>query len=138
LELVQLEITESAAPQGSEALRRLQKLKQLGVLIALDDFGTGFSSLSSLHLFNADVIKIDQSFVADLNTNAYKKALVESMVKVAQSLNLSTVAEGVETLEQKILLHVLGCDIGQGYLFSKPLPLAELVQGFEQARRTVA
>lgn len=138
LELVQLEITESAAPQGSEALRRLQKLKQLGVLIALDDFGTGFSSLSSLHLFNADVIKIDQSFVADLNTNAYKKALVESMVKVAQSLNLSTVAEGVETLEQKILLHVLGCDIGQGYLFSKPLPLAELEQGFEQARRTVA
>ena len=135
LQQVQLEITESAAPQGSKALSRLQKLKQLGVRVALDDFGTGFSSLASLHLFNVDVIKIDQSFVADLDTNAYKKALVESMVKVAQSLKLNTVAEGVETLEQKILLHVLGCDIGQGYLFSKPLPLAQLLPGFTQAKR---
>ena len=102
--------------------------------VALDDFGTGFSSLASLHLLNTDVIKIDQSFVADLDTNAYKKALVESMVKVAQSLKLNTVAEGVETLEQKILLHVLGCDIGQGYLFSKPLPLEQLLAGFTQAK----
>ena len=127
-EAVQIEITESAAPHGSEAFHRLQTLKETGVKIALDDFGTGYSSLSNLHLLNVDVLKIDKSFIDGIPGNAYKQALIASMIGVAPTLNVDTVAEGVETEAQLNLLSTLGCDCAQGYHFAKPMALRPLIQ----------
>jgi diguanylate cyclase (GGDEF)-like protein len=123
---LQLEITESLAAQDENVQARLSELKALGVTLALDDFGTGYSSLSSLHLLPVDTVKIDRSFVSDAVTSAHHRVLVEATVRVARSLGMSTVAEGIETAEQSALICSLGCDKGQGYHFSRPLPADEL------------
>jgi EAL domain-containing protein (putative c-di-GMP-specific phosphodiesterase class I) len=123
---LQLEITESLAAQDENVQARLSELKALGVTLALDDFGTGYSSLSSLHLLPVDTVKIDRSFVSDAVTSAHHRVLVEATVRVARSLGMSTVAEGIETAEQSALICSLGCDKGQGYHFSRPLPAEEL------------
>ena len=123
---LQLEITESLAAQDEGVQSRLQELKSLGVTLALDDFGTGFSSLSSLHLLPVDTVKIDRSFVSEAVTSAHHRALIEATVRVAASLKMVTVAEGIETDLQSRLLCELGCDKGQGYFFSRPLDAAQL------------
>jgi diguanylate cyclase (GGDEF)-like protein len=115
-----LEVTESLAAQGEDIQRRLRSLKDLGIGIALDDFGTGYSSMSSLHLLPVDVIKIDRSFVQQIEHSAHHRVLVEAMVKVARSLGMRTVAEGIETPGQRDILAELDCDQGQGYLFGRP------------------
>ena len=120
-ERLQLEITESLAAENPVIQARLHELKALGVLLALDDFGTGYSSLASLHLWPVDVIKIDRSFVSQVTSSAHHRVLVEATVRVARSLGLGTVAEGIETEEQAGVLHALECDKGQGYLYAKPL-----------------
>ena len=120
-ERLQLEITESLAAENPMIQARLHELKALGVLLALDDFGTGYSSLASLHLWPVDVIKIDRSFVSQVTSSAHHRVLVEATVRVAQSLGMGTVAEGVETEEQAEVLHALECDKCQGYLYAKPL-----------------
>jgi EAL domain-containing protein (putative c-di-GMP-specific phosphodiesterase class I) len=100
----------------------LQSIRAMGVSIAIDDFGTGLSSLSYLSKLPVDTLKIDRSFVVDMTAAPKRLALVSSIIKLAHSLQLKVVAEGVETEEQSRLLRVLGCDEMQGYLFSKPVP----------------
>ena len=118
---LQLEITESLAAQDSGVIAQLHELKALGVTLALDDFGTGYSSLSSLHQLPVDVVKIDRSFVSQVESSPHHRVLIEATVMVAQSLGMSTVAEGIETEGQLAALKQLRCDKGQGYLLSKPM-----------------
>ena len=118
---LQLEVTESLAAQDQLIQARLRELKLLGVTLALDDFGTGYSSLSSLHLLPIDVVKIDRSFVNQVESSAHHRVLVEATVRVARSLAMSTVAEGVETPGQAAVLKALDCDKGQGYFFARPM-----------------
>ncbi|MGH9034451.1 MAG: EAL domain-containing protein, partial [Acidimicrobiia bacterium] len=118
-----LEITESALLEDSESsTRALNRLKALGVCIGVDDFGTGFSSLTYLKRFPVDVLKIDRSFVDGLCRDREDRAIVASVIDLAHAFGLTTTAEGVETAEQLTQLRALGCEQGQGYLWSRPLP----------------
>jgi diguanylate cyclase (GGDEF)-like protein len=128
--LLELEITESTAMDDPESsIRVLGGLKALGIGIAIDDFGTGYSSLSYLKRIPADKLKIDKSFVDGVATESEDAAIVRSVLALATSLGIETVAEGIEQEEQKAALVELGCRYGQGYLFSRPLP----PQAFAQA-----
>jgi len=118
-----LEVTESVFAQDSErALMVLNDLKQLGVMLALDDFGTGYSSLSYLKEFPVDIVKIDQGFVADVVQDRASHAIVAAVVNLAHALQLTVVAEGVETVRQHAEVAELGCDACQGYYFARPMP----------------
>lgn len=119
-EHLMLEITESIAMQEDIAIQVLQDLKKLGVLIAMDDFGTGYSSLKYLHSFPIDHLKIDQAFTQNLE-NKEGLAIVSTIISLGKSLGIYTVAEGVETAGQSAVLKELGCDIYQGYYYSKPV-----------------
>jgi diguanylate cyclase (GGDEF)-like protein/PAS domain S-box-containing protein len=122
-EALVLEITESVMLADTEfAVQRLQDLKALGVRLAMDDFGTGYSSLSYLSRFPVDILKMDRSFVG-AGDNA---ALQSAIIALGASLDLDVVAEGIELEEQERSLHELGCEIGQGFLFAKPMPSADL------------
>jgi len=116
-----LEVTESMAAQDAAVRAVLMQLKALGVTLALDDFGTGYSSLASLHQFPVDIVKIDRSFTSKVDISPHHRVLVQATVMVARSLGMSTVVEGIETDAQAALVQQLGCDKGQGYLFSRPL-----------------
>jgi EAL domain-containing protein (putative c-di-GMP-specific phosphodiesterase class I) len=117
-----LEITESVLVQNPDTTsRRLQQLKALGVRLAIDDFGTGYSSLGYLQRFPVDVLKIDKSFVDDVGPDSPRAALVETIVQMGRTLQLQTVAEGIEEDHQRRTLHDLGCQLGQGFYFSQPL-----------------
>ncbi len=118
---LRLEVTESLAMQDSGALAVLHRLKGLGISLALDDFGTGYSSLACLHEIPVDVLKIDRSFVSQLTQSNHRRVLIQATVLVARALGIQTVAEGVETPEQARLLDNLGCSMGQGYLFGRPM-----------------
>lgn len=120
---LELEITESLIMKDvSQNIVKLQAIRDMGVKISIDDFGTGFSSLSYLARLPVDTLKIDCSFVNDMTEGPEKLALVSTIINLAHSLNLTVVAEGVETEEQARLLRLLACDEMQGYLFSKPVP----------------
>jgi diguanylate cyclase (GGDEF)-like protein/PAS domain S-box-containing protein len=124
---LELELTESVLMHDKEAaVKVLQQLKEIGVVLTLDDFGTGYSSLSYLKEFPIDVIKIDKSFINDVANSADGALLTSSIISMAQSLHLTTVAEGVETEEQLSFLNINQCDIMQGYYFSRPLPAGEM------------
>ena len=129
---LQLEVTESLAAQDQDTQVRLHELKALGVKLALDDFGTGYSSLSSLHLLPVDTVKIDRSFVCLADTSFHHRVLIEATVKVAQSLGMTTVAEGIETRSQLDVVREQRCDKVQGYYFSRPLPAPELLDWLVQ------
>ena len=127
---LELEITEGVLLQNTEAaIETLRQLKELGVRVAMDDFGTGYSSLSYLHRFPFDKIKIDRSFVRELQ-RADAEAIVRAVIGLGQSLGMATCAEGVETAEQLAFLKREGCDEAQGYYFGRPMPVAD----FERAR----
>ncbi|MFA5372378.1 MAG: EAL domain-containing protein [Sideroxydans sp.] len=122
-----IEITESLLLDADpEIARKLAEFRDAGLQTAIDDFGTGYSSLSYLKKFDIDYLKIDQSFVRDLATDHNDRALSEAIIVMAHKLGLKVIAEGVETEEQCNLLSVAGCDYGQGYLFSRPMPAEEL------------
>jgi len=124
---LELEITEAVLIRDDDAaLAILNELRALGVKIALDDFGTGYSSLSYLHRFPFDKIKIDRSFVATLAEEKASATIVQAVVSIAAAGDKITLAEGVETVQQRELLKRLGCQQMQGYLFSRPLPSAQL------------
>ena len=119
---LELEITESVLMDQSESgVRTLRRLRELGVRLVLDDFGTGYSSLSYLKHLPLDTIKIDRSFVVGLDGQA-DRSIVEAVVALAHGLGIGVVAEGIETETQHRQLIELGCDLGQGYLFSPPVP----------------
>ncbi|MBC3868716.1 bifunctional diguanylate cyclase/phosphodiesterase [Undibacterium oligocarboniphilum] len=125
--LLELELTESILIQNAEhALACVKRLKSRGIKLSIDDFGTGYSSLSYLKRFDIDKLKIDQSFVRELNTNENDATIVRAIIQMAHGLNLVTIAEGVEITEILETLRSFGCDQVQGYLLSKPLPAAGL------------
>jgi EAL domain-containing protein (putative c-di-GMP-specific phosphodiesterase class I) len=122
---LELELTESTLIQDSEKfIQSLQRLKALGLRIAIDDFGTGYSNLSYLQRFAVDKLKIDQSFVRQLMRGPQDQAIVSAIIQIASSLQLTTTAEGIEDESVRQRLVELGCQQGQGYLFSRPLPVA--------------
>ena len=117
-----LELTESVLMQDAEAATAtLDELKRLGVRLAIDDFGTGYSSLSYLRRFPIDELKIDRSFVASMGDGPEQTAVVLSIIKLAETLHLETVAEGIEEAGQLADLRTFGADLGQGFYFAKPL-----------------
>jgi PAS domain S-box-containing protein len=125
--LLEVELTESMLMQGvDETLETLSKLKDMGVRLAIDDFGTGYSSLSYLKRFPLDALKIDRSFVKDLPRDTEDAAITKAIIAMAHSLKLEVVAEGVETAEQLAFLQQHGCDLVQGFLFSRPVSAADL------------
>ena len=133
-----LELTETALmhdPDGAH--NTLTALKQLGVELAVDDFGTGYSSLSYLQRFPIDVLKIDRSFVDGLQSQADHRTIVASCIHLAHGLGLRAVGEGVETEDQHRALQDLGCDLAQGYLYSRPIPFEQLLQ-WQAGRREAA
>jgi len=116
-----LELTETALMQDSQAaVRKLSSLKQLGIRLALDDFGTGYSSLGYLQQFPLDVLKIAKPFVDGLGSGSGEPALAQAIIELGRTFQLNVVAEGIERVEQLVQLRTLGCDGGQGFLFSKP------------------
>jgi diguanylate cyclase (GGDEF)-like protein len=125
-ELLELEITESMVMQNVErAMRVLKAIKGLGVMLAIDDFGTGYSSMSLLKKFPIDVLKIDRSFVREISNNSEDQAIADAIIALGRALDLTIVAEGVETPEQENFLRAHHCDQIQGYLISKPVPADE-------------
>jgi EAL domain-containing protein (putative c-di-GMP-specific phosphodiesterase class I) len=124
--LVELEVTDLVV-MGEDALAPvLHDLKKLGVRLAIDDFGTGNSVLGRLHHCPLDTLKIDRSFITVAGEAGGEIPLVRALVSLAHSLDLTVIAEGVETASQLDMLRRYGCDIGQGYLFGKPMPAADL------------
>ncbi|WP_232023584.1 putative bifunctional diguanylate cyclase/phosphodiesterase [Thiomicrorhabdus aquaedulcis] len=119
---VQIELTESVLLNNVErSLEKIELLKSRGFSIALDDFGTGFSSLHYLTLFPFDTLKIDRAFVIDIIDDKRQFAIAKAMIHLAHDLSMTVVAEGIETDEQRQVLSDLGCDVGQGYWFSRPI-----------------
>jgi EAL domain-containing protein (putative c-di-GMP-specific phosphodiesterase class I) len=126
---LELEITESLLmSEADEALSVLNELADMGICLSIDDFGTGYSSLSYLKRLPVHKLKIDQSFVRDVPGDADDVAIVRAIVSLSRALDLSVIAEGVETAEQADFLRDLGCDEIQGYYFSRPVPADQVVR----------
>jgi EAL domain-containing protein (putative c-di-GMP-specific phosphodiesterase class I) len=141
---LELEITETSMVRDLEGVRRtLTNLRELGIRVAIDDFGTGFSSLSHLRQFPIDVLKIDKSFVADIEAGPTGKpkagssgtAIVAAVLGLARGLGLEVVAEGIEKKSQLAFLNREGCSSGQGYLLCAPLPAPELEKWLRARKR---
>ncbi|MFB9270188.1 EAL domain-containing protein [Bradyrhizobium erythrophlei] len=124
---LELEITESVfLANSTETIATLHKLKAQGVRIALDDFGTGYSSLSYLRSFPFDKLKIDKSFVRDATATHGSRSIIRAVISLGKGLGMTTIAEGVETIEQLNHMRAEGCNEAQGFLFSRPVPVAEI------------
>jgi EAL domain-containing protein (putative c-di-GMP-specific phosphodiesterase class I) len=119
---LELELTESSIMKDpDQAIEKLHELKLMGIKVAIDDFGTGYSSLNYLKRFPIDTLKIDKSFISDVCKDPHDTAIVRAIVTLGHALDLTVVAEGVETREQLEYLNELECDVVQGFLFSKSL-----------------
>ncbi len=133
---LKLELTESAVMENAEiAILMLKQIKETGVQISIDDFGTGYSSLSYLHKFPIDLLKVDRSFVSAMEDNTENGEIVRTVIALAKALGLKVVAEGIESVHQYHQLRILGCEYGQGYLFSKPLKVADIQRLLEDNTR---
>jgi EAL domain-containing protein (putative c-di-GMP-specific phosphodiesterase class I) len=123
---LELELTESILIGNAEsAVKRLQAIRSLGVAVSIDDFGTGYSSLNYLKRFPVDTLKIDMSFIRNLPTDPTDATIVSAIVNIARSLNLQTIAEGVETDRHRDILRDMGCHQAQGYFYDRPAPPAD-------------
>jgi EAL domain-containing protein (putative c-di-GMP-specific phosphodiesterase class I) len=111
-----------------ETVRILTQLKEMGIKLSVDDFGTGYSSMAYLKRFPLDILKIDRSFVQDITTDANDATIIRAIIALARGLNLTSIAEGVETEEQLRFLRQHGCDQMQGYLVSRPIPAEQMEQ----------
>jgi EAL domain-containing protein (putative c-di-GMP-specific phosphodiesterase class I) len=120
---LKLEITESAMMENpEEVVNTLVRLKSLGIQLSIDDFGTGYSSLSYLHRFPVDTLKVDRSFVIAMDKGSENGEIIKTIVSMAQTLRMKVIAEGIETIDHLHKLRILGCNYGQGYLLSRPVP----------------
>jgi EAL domain-containing protein (putative c-di-GMP-specific phosphodiesterase class I) len=127
--LLEIEITETVLMEDVEnAAETLNELKAMGIRLAVDDFGTGYSSMSYLKRFPLDVMKIDRSFIADLEHDESDRAICQAMISVARGLNMEVVAEGIETEYQVRFLQDAGCQIGQGFLLDKPMKTGDFIE----------
>jgi diguanylate cyclase (GGDEF)-like protein/PAS domain S-box-containing protein len=132
-DMLQLEMTERAmfdsrAPAGENRQDTMARLRDIGVKIAIDDFGTGYSSLSYLKHWRVDSLKIDRSFVRDLVTDSSDLAIVSAIIAIARHLNIQVIAEGIEAYQQAEILRRLGCGVGQGFLFARPMPAEQCLE----------
>ena len=132
-EMLQLEMTERAVfdshtPAGENRQDSMARLRDLGIKIAIDDFGTGYSSLSYLKNWRVDALKIDRSFVRDLVTDSSDLAIVSAIIAIARHLHIEVIAEGIEAYQQVEILRRLGCTVGQGFLFARPMPADEILK----------
>ncbi len=132
-EMLQLEMTERAvfdshSPAGENRQDSIARLRDLGIKIAIDDFGTGYSSLSYLKNWRVDALKIDRSFVRDLVTDSSDLAIVSAIIAIARHLHIEVIAEGIEAYQQVEILRRLGCSVGQGFLFARPMPADEILK----------
>jgi EAL domain-containing protein (putative c-di-GMP-specific phosphodiesterase class I) len=133
---LRLEITESAVMEnGENAARMLRQLRMLGVGLSIDDFGTGYSSLSYLYRFPVDALKIDRSFVGQMDSQTENLEIVRTIITLAHSLKMKVVAEGIETVTQLNLLKGLGCEYGQGYFLSRPVEAQAMAQLLREYRQ---
>jgi EAL domain-containing protein (putative c-di-GMP-specific phosphodiesterase class I) len=134
-EQLEMEITETAAMTDPEfAIQQLDKIRELGIGLAIDDFGTGYSSLSYLKRLPIQTLKLDRSFVREMETNPNDAEISAATIALAHGLDLKVVAEGVETDAQREFLTRHNCDFLQGYFFSKPLPANKIIQLLEQQK----
>ncbi len=124
---IELEVNESVVQTSNENIAIFRELKKIGVQLSIDDFGIGYSSLASLNHVEVDRIKIDKYFVSGMLADSRTSSLVESMVEVGHKLGHEVVAEGIETSDQLEKLRSFGCNFGQGYLFSEPVPAATVL-----------
>lgn len=133
---LKLELTESAVMENAErVISMLHEIRKLGIHLSIDDFGTGYSSLSYLHRFPINTLKVDRSFVSTMEDGSENGEIVSTIISLAKTLNLNVVAEGIETIHQLHQLRVLGCEYGQGYLFSRPVPVEEAEKIFVDKTR---
>jgi EAL domain-containing protein (putative c-di-GMP-specific phosphodiesterase class I) len=126
-EMIELELTESLAMSDVKAVvDRMEPLRAIGIRFAIDDFGSGYSSLGYLSKLNFDCFKIDRSFIQNIGKSSADDALVRTILGMARSLGYETVAEGIETMEQYAFLRNEGCEIAQGFLFARPMPIEDV------------
>lgn len=126
---LELEVTETVAMSNPQlSIKHLYDLHQLGLKIAIDDFGTGYSSLAYLNQLPVQLLKLDRAFVQDIEIDENNAAISEGAIKLAHSLGLKVVAEGIETEQQKLKLDTMGCDFYQGYFYGKPVPVEQILE----------
>jgi EAL domain-containing protein (putative c-di-GMP-specific phosphodiesterase class I) len=124
---LEVELTETIALSDIDfAVGQMNKLRDLGVKLAMDDFGTGYSSLSYLQILPITLLKLDRSFITDIQNDNIAFEIVSAVISIAKSKHIKTIAEGVENTKQEEILRQAGCDYGQGYLYGKPMPAEEL------------
>jgi EAL domain-containing protein (putative c-di-GMP-specific phosphodiesterase class I) len=134
-----LEVTESLVEaESSTAVAALHELRALGFGVAIDDFGTGYSSLSRLDTLPVAILKLDSSFIATISTSPRRATMLRSIVGMAHVLGLDVVAEGVETPEQDAQLRAIGCSFGQGWLYGRPTPMADVAALLDRVDRVPA
>ena len=128
---LELEITESVIMAADDAIGMLERIRSLGVQLAIDDFGTGYSSLAYLKQLPVEVLKIDRAFITGIGQSTGDEAIIHAVISLANSLGLATVAEGVEEAGQAAFLSEAGCDIIQGYYYSRPQAAADFRQQWQ-------
>ncbi|SMF49982.1 EAL domain-containing protein [Pseudobacteriovorax antillogorgiicola] len=133
---IKLEVTERTLMQGASALHMINKSRKLGFQVALDDFGTGYSSLSYLSRFEVDNLKVDQSFVRNMNKDRKVQVITKAIIDMAMGMGLPSIAEGIETEGDFETLKQMGCEFGQGYLFAKPLSYPQAISYLLKQKET--
>lgn len=135
---IKLEVTERILVEGEETHTMMSQCRELGYLISIDDFGTGYSSLSYLIKMNVDAIKIDRTFVSKMLLDHKTYAIIKSIMTISKGLGITSIAEGIENAEEAVILKKIGCDFGQGYLYSRPVSIGDIISMLVQEIKSAA